>query len=116
MSDALAAFGNRVKALRLDAGLTQQQLAAAVDLSRTSITNIEGGRQEPGMNAIAAIAKTLGTTTDTLIGVGTAHEDPRTEQRIARLEDQVRRLAHVLNAAAGALGAFDLVIKETNAH
>jgi transcriptional regulator with XRE-family HTH domain len=113
MNDLLAAIGTRVRTLRLDAGLTQQQLADTVHLSRSSIANLEAGRQgDIGITLLIALAEVLGTTADAL--TGTTAEQTRTEQRIARLEDQVRRLAHVLNAASGALGAFDLVIKETD--
>ena len=39
------ALGGRIRAARDRAGVKQEQLAQAVGLSRTSITNIERGRQ-----------------------------------------------------------------------
>lgn len=44
-TDVLREIGQRVRALRTNRGLTQAQLAAAVGVSRPSITNIEAGRQ-----------------------------------------------------------------------
>ena len=38
-------FGSRLRELREKASVTQEELARRVDFSRTSITNIEKGRQ-----------------------------------------------------------------------
>jgi transcriptional regulator with XRE-family HTH domain len=39
-------IGQRIRAAREKRGLSQEKLAARVDLTRTSITNIEKGRQK----------------------------------------------------------------------
>lgn len=113
MSDLLTAFGTRVRTLRLDAGLTQQQLADTVHLTRSSIANIEAGKQgDIGVTLLVALAMALGTTADSL--TGPAAEESRNDKRITLLEDQVRRLVHALNAAGGALQLFNLVVAGTN--
>ena len=45
MSDLYKQIGDRLKSRRLALGLTQQELADAIDVKRTSITNTEAGRQ-----------------------------------------------------------------------
>jgi transcriptional regulator with XRE-family HTH domain len=58
--DLLNKIGRRVRAARVDAGMTQQELADRVLLSRPSIANLEGGNQEVPITRLALIARTLG--------------------------------------------------------
>ncbi len=53
-------IGKRVEELRLRKKLTQARLAEIVSLSRTSITNIENGRQKLLVHTLWDIAKALG--------------------------------------------------------
>jgi transcriptional regulator with XRE-family HTH domain len=66
----LASFGERVRAARDLAGLRQQDLADATGLVRSSIANIEAGRQELSLTAAVRIAAVLNTTVGTLLGEG----------------------------------------------
>lgn len=50
-------FGELVKAKRLERGLTQTELADMVGLSRTSVTNIEIGRQRVLLSDLFVFAK-----------------------------------------------------------
>lgn len=52
-------FGSRVRALREEKNVTQEELAKRVDLSRTSITNIEKGRQRVLLHQMVEIAQAL---------------------------------------------------------
>jgi DNA-binding XRE family transcriptional regulator len=52
-------FGEAVRKARDHLGLTQQQIADALGLTRTSITNIEAGRQRVLLGDIFAFAKAL---------------------------------------------------------
>jgi transcriptional regulator with XRE-family HTH domain len=52
-------FGRRLRQAREDAGLTQGQLAEAVGLSRTSITNIESGTQPVALHMLFALSRAL---------------------------------------------------------
>lgn len=53
-------FGSRLKQCRMRSGLSQEKLAEAIDLTRTSITNIEHGRQPIQLPTLYAIADALG--------------------------------------------------------
>jgi transcriptional regulator with XRE-family HTH domain len=53
-------LGRQIRAAREDAGLTQAELAASISLSRTSVTNIERGRQQILLHTLYDIASTLG--------------------------------------------------------
>jgi DNA-binding XRE family transcriptional regulator len=54
------AFGKRVRAIRLAADMTQGQLGRAVGAARTSITNLEGGKQHTSLHTVFEIASALG--------------------------------------------------------
>jgi transcriptional regulator with XRE-family HTH domain len=53
------AFGARVKSERDAVGMTQEELATAVGLSRSSIANIERGTQAVSLDALYRIASAL---------------------------------------------------------
>ncbi len=57
---------NRVRDLRLERGLTQEQLGQAVGLTRQSIIAIEKGRFTPSIHTALVLARELGTTVDGL--------------------------------------------------
>ena len=52
--------GERIREARKARSLTQESLAAAVSLTRTSITNIEQGRQNFPLHVLIEIASALG--------------------------------------------------------
>ena len=54
-----AAYGWRLQTARRKAGLTQDQLAARLGLSRSSVANIESGRQGVGVDGVFAHARAL---------------------------------------------------------
>lgn len=56
-----AETGRRIREIRKAQGISQQRLAAVVGLSRTSITNIEKGRQKVLLHTLDSIAGALGT-------------------------------------------------------
>jgi XRE family transcriptional regulator, regulator of sulfur utilization len=52
-------LGKRIKRLRKQQGLTQEDLAETVGLSSTYVGHIEQGRKSPSLEAITRIAKVL---------------------------------------------------------
>jgi transcriptional regulator with XRE-family HTH domain len=57
-------IGQRVKALRLMADLSQDELAQSAGLQRTHIGRIEGGKYAVNIETLQAIAEALGMTVD----------------------------------------------------
>lgn len=58
----LKAFGNRVKAIRLEQGISQEQLGLLSELDRTYISGIERGIRNVSLVNIARIAIALDVT------------------------------------------------------
>ena len=63
----LKAVGSRIKIAREAKGLTQENLAALVDLSSTHISVIERGMKTVRLDTFVAIANALDVSADTLL-------------------------------------------------
>src|SRR5574337_545304 len=62
-----SAFGRLVRKHRERLGLTQDQLSQRVGLSRTSITNIERGRQKVLLHQVFMLAESLEANPEALL-------------------------------------------------
>ena len=60
-------FNEKLLELRKQKGLTQEQLASALYVSRTAISKWESGRGYPNIDSLRAIAKFFGITIDELL-------------------------------------------------
>jgi transcriptional regulator with XRE-family HTH domain len=54
------AFGERIRALRLKKGWTQEHLAERAELNSVQVSHIERGANEPKLTTILRLAKALG--------------------------------------------------------
>jgi transcriptional regulator with XRE-family HTH domain len=59
-ADPAAPFAERLRALRLAAGLTQEELAARVGRTHATVSDYERGRRRPRPDLLAALARVLG--------------------------------------------------------
>lgn len=55
-------LGARVKALRVERGLQQRQLAEKAELTPSMVSQIESGRLTPSLNTLRRLAEALGVT------------------------------------------------------
>lgn len=60
-------LGLRISQARRRAGLTQEQLAAGIGLSRTSVANVERGRQPLQVHTLAQLAQILHSDLNSLV-------------------------------------------------
>ncbi len=67
MDDLYKTIGRQVREKREKRELTQGQLAARVGLQRTSLSNIEAGRQKMLVGTLLSIAAELGVQASTLL-------------------------------------------------
>ena len=80
---ALGTFGDRVRTLRLDLGLTRAQLARGINASTDAVYSWETGRAHPRPDALPRLAEALQTTVEALAGERMGF-DRTTVQRRAR--------------------------------
>lgn len=82
-------FNEKLQELRKQKGLTQEELAGALYVSRTAISKWESGRGYPSLESLKAIAKFFSVTVDELLSgnelLSVAEEDNR--QKTNRLRD-----------------------------
>lgn len=64
----LAAFADVLRRKRLDAGLSQEDLAARSDISTRHISHFETRRRQPSLTIIAALSHGLGLTIQEFAG------------------------------------------------
>ena len=77
-----------ISSLRKEAGLTQQQLAEHMGVSKASVSKWETGQSLPDLTLIPQLAIFFGVTTDKLLGY-----DPQlSEEDISAINDHLRDL------------------------
>ena len=74
--------GDKIRELRKERGLNQDQLAELASLNRVTIAKYESGRVEPGAQALSRIADALEVSTDVLLGRADEPEPERHEEPI----------------------------------
>ena len=84
-------FHEKLQQLRKEKGLTQEQLAAQLFVSRTAVSKWESGRGYPGIDSLKAIGKFYGVSVDELLSgeelLTAAQED--SQERENRFRDVV---------------------------
>lgn len=60
--------GRRVREARDAAGITQEELAEACGLHRTTVSHVEAGRRSVPMHALVPVADALGVSVDWILG------------------------------------------------
>lgn len=88
-------FHEKLQELRKTKGLTQEELAEVLYVSRTAISKWESGRGMPNIESLKAIAKFFGIIVDVLLS---------SEEVLGIAEDECkRREAHIRNLIFGLL-------------
>lgn len=82
-------IGERIRALRKERGLTQEQLADRLGVSFQSISHWKSSTTYPDMELLPAIAAYFGVTTDFLLGV----PETKKEEEAVRLFDELSALS-----------------------
>ena len=65
--DLAIAFGKVIREMRLDAGLTQEQLGLEAGLRRTFVSLLELGQQQPSLTTLFKIAPALGVKASEIV-------------------------------------------------
>lgn len=60
---------DRIRLLRKEKGLSQSQVADALNITRGSYSNYENGYREPDSNTLIKLAEFFGETSDYLLGL-----------------------------------------------
>lgn len=110
-------FGEKVKAVRTMAGLTQEQFAQRLGVTRQAVSNWENGRNLPDIEVVIAMSQTFGVSLDELIlgGEDMAQENDKREDMAEKLirdgsEGRWMRTSLVMSVVGAALIVIAVVL------
>ena len=92
----MSIFGDTLKKLRNEKGITQDELSKELHLARLTISNYEQGRREPDFSTLCAFADYFGCSADYFLGrseTRDALEAKRLSELIPKAEEQLRQLS-----------------------
>jgi transcriptional regulator with XRE-family HTH domain len=92
MTSIYGEIGMRIKTAREQCEMTQKQLADTINLKRTSVTNIEAGRQRFDIETLYGIAAALGTSIYELLPSDITTEDLTRIHELKAIADQIKEL------------------------
>lgn len=62
-------IGERLRQLRLQSNLTQDELGKSLNLSTSTISMYENNSREPDINTLIKLSRFFGVTTDYILGI-----------------------------------------------
>ncbi len=103
-------IGQRIRAARKAAGLSQEQLAEQINISVTHMSHIETGNTKLSLGVLAAISRQLGVRTDTLLLGDLPRSEAEAAAEITALlrgfgEKETAFLLTVVKSVAAGVGA-----------
>ena len=82
-------IGNKINQLRKLSGMTQEQLAEKLNVSRQTISKWESGSSSPDIESVVKVSEIFQVSLDDLLKEGEASVTNKNDERIT-LEDLVR--------------------------
>ena len=108
-------FNEKLQELRKQKGLTQEELAERLFVSRTAVSKWESGRGYPNIDSLKAIAGFFSVTVDQLLSseeLLTAAEDSQ-KQTVGRLRDLLLPYHRIRSQSLGISNfSVDTVVRE----
>ena len=83
-------LGKKIKRMRVNRGLTQEQLAEAVDVSQRTLSGIEIGENFVTAETLDKIIKALNTTSEELFAISHLKEE---QELIKEIEKNLRTIS-----------------------
>lgn len=99
-------FAERLKQLRNEKGYTQKSLSAELGVSQQAVGKWETGRSSPDPAVLVQLATLLGTSADSLLGIGTEESDSAVQRFFGGYEESPIPVVGTVRAGYGAL-AFE---------
>ncbi len=97
-------FGNKLQQLRKTNGMSQEQLASQIPVSRQAISKWELGESTPDIENIIQISKIFGVSTDYLLKEEEEAEGAVTLKVEGKKEEETVKILYIASVAAFAIG------------
>lgn len=106
-------LGEKICALRTGKGLSQEDLAQRLEVSRQSVSKWETGQSVPDLEKIIRLADLFGVSVDELVREGERPQPPQPETKVVYVKEKrewtvTQKLGICLLAAGGALTLLGL--------
>ena len=85
-------FGKQLSSLRQKRGLTQQELADELGVTRELVGHYERRCENPSIEFIVKLATTMGVSTDELLGLKAGKDMPGPSPKALKLSERIGRL------------------------
>ena len=60
-------LGRNLKKIRVEKGISQGDIARALNVARSFVSDLENGKRNPTLTTISKLAKAIGVSTDELL-------------------------------------------------
>lgn len=100
-----------LRALRINKGVSQQQLADVVGVSQQSVNKYERQTVEPDIATLMALADYFGTTVDFLIGHAPAGRGPDPQAELELTRDELELVRDMRRLTANEKKSIRLVME-----
>ena len=106
-------IGGRIRAVRMERGMTQAQLAEAVGVGVTHISHVETGNSIPSLQAFLDIVNTLGCSADELLCIEVKKSRPifeswLNEQLVDCSEQEVKLISDMVIGLKSSLRRLEI--------
>ena len=88
-------FNEKLQDLRKKKGITQEELAKAIFVSRTAVSKWESGRGYPNIDSLKAIALYFSVSLDELLSSSEVNTIEKKEKRLKKLRDPLFALSDI---------------------
>ncbi len=89
--NSITSLGHRIKAQRLNMGMTQEQLAEAMCIPKSTISAYENNKVDIKSSVIVELSEKLNTTPDYLLGIGKDDDVTEIVALFSRIKDKTIR-------------------------
>lgn len=88
-------IGSNIRKCRNEKGLTQKDVAAKANISRSYFADVESGRYNPSLDVLKSIANALGTTAQQLLKDDMDKKDfiDETEEKYNAILERIKKIS-----------------------
>lgn len=108
----LAELKDRLKELRQEKRLIQDELAKKLNISRNTITRYENGTRQPNINTVKKIAELFDVSTDYLLGISDRRYNFENVSLIELSDEYFKKIRETPKFYLGGLGGTEWKVSE----
>ncbi|MGM0603858.1 MAG: helix-turn-helix domain-containing protein [Bacillota bacterium] len=96
MEEFTMSFGNKLKELRKDTGLTQAELAGKIGIDRGTLANYETNRKKPSYDVLEKLANVLNCSVDYMMGINSKMKSDKIDED-SNLNNETKNFIKTIN-------------------